>query len=350
MAKKIEAAVIGLMGYAGEELLRLLSRHNGVEITYAADKFEPGSKERTIGDIYPETGKSLKSLPCRNFDPEELAKTSCSVVFLALPHCVSLNFVPGILKSGKKAIDLSADYRLNDAQIYKEWYGLEHTRPELLKLAVYGLPELYRKEIKNAKLIANPGCYPTSAILACAPLLKDGIIDPDSLVFDSKSGISGGGRKFAADYMEKDSPDTYAYKVAGTHRHIPEIEQELGKLSGRSVVIDFTPHIVPQERGMFTTLHAKFASKNSGRRDIRQLYLDFYGDEPFVKILPEGGVPHTESVVKTNFCEIGFGIDKRTDKLIVFSAIDNLVKGASGQAVQNMNIMFNFDEKEGLTP
>jgi N-acetyl-gamma-glutamyl-phosphate reductase len=349
MTKKINAAIIGVLGYAGEELLKILSKHKYVSIVYIADKSDSGGTGKKIKDIYPRIDGNIKSMTCVNFNIEELKRTPCEVVFLALPHGVPVNIVPEIMKiKNKKVIDLSADYRINNIAVYEKWYGIKHNYKDLLSEAVYGLPELYKTGIKSARLIANPGCYPTSIILACAPILKQNLIDVNSIIIDAKSGISGGGRKFAGEYNAKNSSDTYAYKTGGTHRHIPEIEQELNKLCGRNIHITFTPHIVPQERGMSTAIYLSLITQGLKLSDIVKLYNEFYKDEPFVRILPEGELPHTDSVVNTNYCDIGFSIDKRTNKLILFSAIDNLVKGASGQAVQNMNITCRFDEKEGL--
>jgi len=269
------------------------------------------------------------------------------VAFLALPHRVSFGIVPDLLKAGTKVIDLSADFRLKSATIYEKWYGEKHTAAALLPDAVYGLPEIYRYEIRKAALVANPGCYPTSVILGLAPAVRAGVIDLSSIIIDSKSGISGAGRKAANEYFKSEHPNVKPYNIAGGHRHIPEIEQELSRVAGETLKVTFTPHVIPMERGMLSTIYANLSEKVSSAKAL-DLYKDFYKKEPFVQVLPEGEIPKIKDVTGENFCDIGLRVDERTGRLVVVSAIDNLLKGASGQAVQNMNIMFGFDEKEGL--
>jgi len=327
----IKVAVIGAKGYVGEELIKLLIKHPKARITVLADKINGATT--IISETYPYL-KGVLDLQCEEVDYQKISDNA-DIIFLALPHTVSIQLVPKFASLGKKIIDLSADYRLKDPEVYEKWYESKHSSPELLKKAVYGLPELYRKKIKKAKLIANPGCYPTSIILGCYPALKHKIIKKKGVIIDSKSGISGGGREFVKSYK---SPNTYAYKIGGLHRHISEIEQEL------KCLITFTPHIVPQERGMLSTIYMKL-KKIVSSSEVAQVYRDFYAGEPFVRIVEAA---MTKNVVNTNFCDIALNVDKRTENLIVTSAIDNLVKGASGQAVQNMNIMFGLDEKEGL--
>ncbi|MDI6641383.1 MAG: N-acetyl-gamma-glutamyl-phosphate reductase [Elusimicrobiota bacterium] len=331
----IKVAIIGVLGYAGEQLLKILIKHKETEIVYLGDKLDQQIKIRNIYDT---------KFDCVNTElDKDLGESNlkfADVVFLALPHGVSLEFVPKILNTGKRVIDLSADYRLKNTAIYEKWYKVKHKYPRLLKNAVYGLPELYREKIKTAELIANPGCYPTSIILGCIPLLKSNFVDLNSIITYSCSGISGAGRKFAQEYKSKNLQNTYPYQVGGLHRHIPEIEQEL------KLKISFTPYIIPQEQGMLSTICLKL-TKNISYKKILSIYKNFYKSEPFVRIL-EDKLPETAKVVNTNFCDIAVVIDKRKKLLHIFSAIDNLIKGASGQAVQNMNIMFDIDEKCGL--
>ena len=266
------------------------------------------------------------------------------MVFLALPHRVSMEFVPKFLGAAKKVIDLSADYRL-PAEIYAKWYGKNHTDVSNIKKAVYGLPELYRNEIRKADLIANPGCYPTSVILAIAPLIKRGLIEPSGIIADSKSGITGAGRKAAIDLLFGEiSENVRAYKI-GAHQHMPEMEEVLKNLAGTGVKVLFTPHVIPIRRGILSTVYMK-PKKKMSQTEVNKVYSDFYKDEFFVRFKSDGVLPEIKDVVYTNFCDIGARV---TDEHIVtVSVIDNLLKGAAGQAVENMNIMYGLDEKEGL--
>jgi N-acetyl-gamma-glutamyl-phosphate reductase len=285
-------------------------------------------------------------LCCEALDVPSLARRT-DVVFLALPHRVSFQIVPGLIDTGKKVIDLSADFRLANAAIYEKWYGEKHTAHDLLKEAVYGLPEIYRNKIASARLIANPGCYPTTVILGCAPLLKSDIIDLSTIIIDAKSGISGAGRKAVEEYYKKEHPNFRPYNIAGAHRHTPEIEQELSRIAGKEITVTFTTHIMPVERGMLSTIYINLKKKVTSA-EITARYKEFYREEPFVRVLDEGKIPEIKNVANTNFCEIGCKVDERTNRLILVSAIDNLLKGASGQAVQNMNIMFGLKETDGL--
>jgi N-acetyl-gamma-glutamyl-phosphate reductase len=262
-----------------------------------------------------------------------------------------MEVVDPLVGSGKKVVDLSADFRLRDTNLYKKWYG-EHKSKELLKEAVYGLPELNRDSIKGARLVANPGCYPTSAILSLAPVISAGLIDTGSIIIDSKSGISGAGRSASIEHSFAEvAPGFKAYKV-GCHRHTPEIEQELGLIAGQAVTVTFTPHLIPTSRGILTTVYTEIegGAGAATAAAIRDQYLKFYDGEPFVRIMPEGEFPDIKDVRCSNYCDIGFVVDEKRGKLIVISAIDNLVKGASGQAVQNMNIMNSVEETSGLVP
>jgi N-acetyl-gamma-glutamyl-phosphate reductase len=338
----IRVGIAGITGYTGEELLKILSKHPFVKI--AGIYGRNSSKKRHIKDIYPYfSNLDLETSP---LDTKKIVG-NCDVVFLALPHAAAFEFVPSLLASGVKVIDLSADFRLKDAQVYEKWYKVEHLARDLLSSAAYGLAELNSDEIRNAKLVANPGCYPTTIILACAPIIKYGVADIDGLIIDSKSAISGAGRKASEEYFKSEYPNFKPYKIAGEHRHIPEIEQELSILSGRNVKINFTPHIIPMERGMLSTIYANM-KKNISTSEVIEKYREFYDGKNFIKILDCGFFGGVKDVLKTNYCQISAKVDVRTNKIVIISAIDNLVKGASGQAVQNMNIMFGLDETVGL--
>ena len=327
----INVAVIGAKGYAGEELIKILLKHSKVKITSLSGRME--GKPKHISEMYPYLEGKL-DIFCEDIDEKKIAENA-DVIFTALPHMVSMEIVSKFITLGKKVIDLSADFRLKDSVVYEKWYKTKHTNSELLEKAVYGLCELYRKKIKKAKLLANPGCYPTSIILGCYPALKEKIVKKKGIIIDSKSGYSGGGREFVKNYKE---PNCYAYQVGGIHRHIPEIEQEL------KCQITFTAHIIPQERGMLSTIYLQL-KKDISSEDVVAVYKKYYGNEPFIRIVETA---MTKNVVNTNYCDIAINIDGRTNNLIITSAIDNLVKGAAGQAVQNMNIMFGIDENEGL--
>ncbi len=336
----LRVALLGASGYAGEELLRLLLRHPEVKITYLAAKLE---KDTPVGEIFPHLKEKLSLLCHAEFHPEEAVKNA-DLFFLALPHTVSLQYVPCLLERGKKVIDLSADYRFDEAKTYEDYYTT-HSSPELLKEKVYGLPEIYRKKIRKARLVANPGCYPTSVILALAPLLKKRWTKNSLIIADSKSGISGAGRipKLPLHFCEI-SQNFWAYSVA-SHRHQPEMEQELSKLAGKEIKVIFVPQVIPVNRGIFTTLYVKTDKRE---KEIFDLYQEFYHGEPFIQILPPGSYPQLSHIKGTNLCIIGMKEDKRTGYLVLMSAIDNLTKGAGGQAIQNMNIMYGWEETLGL--
>ncbi len=342
----INVGIVGVMGYAGEDLLRLLLKHTEVKLTYLSDKND--SLPKSINSIYPDL-KLDNNILCENYDATA-AVTKTALIFLALPHTVSLQIAPELVAKGKRVIDLSADFRLYSKKVYKKWYGVKHTAEDLLKDTVYGLPEIYRDKIKSAMLIANPGCYPTSTILGCTPFLKSGVVKTKNIVIDSKSGISGGGRQFVADYTAENRPSTKAYQIGGVHRHIPEIEQELSIAAGledKTLHVVFTPHITPQLRGIVSTIYLDLKTKIDTEKAI-DILKKFYQSEPFVRIIDPPAVPETKNVVNTNFCDITARVDKRTKKLIVVSVIDNLGKGASSQAVQNFNIMLGLKETLGL--
>ena len=337
----IRVGIIGASGYTGAELVRLLVNHPQVELTLATSR-QYASKPLSL--VFPHlTGRT--ELICE--DPTGLDPAGrADLFFTAVPHQTAMAVVPDLLASGAKVIDLSADFRLHEQKVYEKWYQV-HSAPQLLAEAVYGLPELHRADIAKARLVANPGCYPTSVLLGLAPLLKAGAIDPESLIIDAKSGTSGAGRAAAQGTLYCEVTDGFkAYKVA-EHRHTPEIEQELGLLCGRSLAVSFTPHLVPMSRGMLSTIYAKL-SQELNQADLDRIVADFYRDEPFVRVLPTGQLPATQYVRGSNFCDLALRLDSRTGRVIVLSAIDNLVKGAAGQAVQNLNLMCGFPEELGL--
>lgn len=342
MSKKIRVAVVGASGYSGEELLRLLLRHPSCEVRVITSR---QYADKNIGEVFPRfAGKGLK------FSQPDASKIAgeCDVAFLALPHGLASEFAKPLVDSGVVAIDISADFRIKNTAKYKEYYKEDHPCPELLSQAVYGLPERYRDKIKKAKLIACPGCYPTSIILPSAPLLKSKLVENEGIIVSSMSGVSGAGRKVDLPYLFPECNESLrAYAPVG-HRHLPEIEQELAAAAGvDSIAINFVPHLVPVNRGINSTIFYK-ASSDLDIEKIAAEYQNAYGKEEFVRVLPVGKLPDTKNVTMTNVCEIGFVHDKRTGRVIVASAIDNLTKGASGQAVQCMNIIFGIAESEGL--
>ena len=339
---KIRAGIVGITGYTGEELIKILLRHTGAEITALCGR--TSAEIRPLKDIYPHLGGD--GLVCEPLDAASLAGKT-DVVFLALPHRVSFGIVPELLARNIKVIDLSADFRLNDPAVYERWYGEKHTAPQLLGEAVYGLTELNRAGIRAARLVANPGCYPTTILLALAPLLAGRAVAGASIIIDAKSGISGAGRKTVAEYYKNEHPNFRPYSVGGIHRHIPEIEQELSKIAGEAITVTFTPHILPMERGMISTIYVS-PGREISADELKDIYSRRYAGEPFVRFMGPGKIPDVRNIVNTNYCDIGAYVDGRTKKLVIISAIDNLVKGASGQAVQNMNVMFGIKETEGL--
>ncbi|OAT80317.1 N-acetyl-gamma-glutamyl-phosphate reductase [Desulfotomaculum copahuensis] len=338
----IKAGVIGATGYAGAELVRLLSGHPEVELSGLTSRNYAG---RPFWEVYPHLYKYVDPV-CAEQDVPALVAQS-DVVFTALPHGHAMAVAKETLAQGKALIDLGADFRFRDAATYESWYKVEHTARELIARAVYGLPEIHREEIKVARLVGNPGCYPTSAILGLAPLLKEGWLEPDSIIIDSKSGVSGAGRGLSLNthYCEVNE-SIKAYGVAG-HRHTPEIEQELSALAGRQLTVSFTPHLTPMLRGILSTIYGRLTRPLSGGQ-AHALYRDFYAGERFVRVLPPGMLPATKAVAGSNHCDLGVVVDGRTGRVVVVSAIDNLIKGAAGQAVQNMNIMSGLPEDTGL--
>lgn len=337
----IKVAILGASGYTGIELLRMLASHPSVRVGFASSR---QYANRPVSEVFPALSGFYDGLVFS--DTEEFKRLKVDVAFCALPHGASGEAVPSLLSTGAAVVDLSADFRLKDQKVYKRWYG-DHKAGELLKKAVYGLPELYRGQIRKARLVANPGCYPTSAILALAPALKRKLIVPDSIIIDSKSGVSGAGRSAAMDFSFAEVNQGFkAYKV-GCHRHTPEIEQELGALAGKKMAVTFTPHLLPVSRGILTTAYAGL-KKTVTTDEMRALYAAFYEKEPFVRVMPSGSFPDISQVRCANFCDIGVHVDEAARRLIIVSVIDNLVKGASGQAIQNMNIIAGLEETTGL--
>ena len=338
----INVGIIGATGYAGEELIDILLRHPDVRIKNISAKI---TQAQAIADIFPKF-KGRIDLICKKPDIGEIVK-SCHLVFLALPHTVSMSIVPKLLKAGLKVIDLSADYRLKDTRVYQKFYNVKQTDKANLGKAVYGLPEIYRLKIRKARFIANPGCYPTASILALAPLVAFDIIELGAIIIDAKSGVTGAGRKLAEGFLFSEiNEDFKAYKI-NVHQHSPEINQELSRLAGEKIHVTFVPHLLPLSRGILSTIYVK-KTQNAKRKaqKLITLYKNFYKKEPFVRIKKEGEFPRIKDVALTNFCDIG--IKEDADSVIVISAIDNLLKGASGQAVQNMNIMYKFPETTAL--
>ena len=336
----IKVGIVGATGYTGIELIRILDSHPNVDLTVVTSEKE---KDKSISDVFPAFAH-LQSLKFSSHDTSKLR--TCEIVFFATPHGTAMNLVSGLLDAGCRIVDLSADFRIKDPNIWNNWYGTTHTCPELLKQAVYGLTEINREAIKQADLVANPGCYPTSISLALLPALKHGLIDQNSIIADAKSGVSGAGRKAALGGLHAEVSESFkAYAVDG-HRHLPEILQTLRTYAESEVSITFVPHLVPMNRGILSTVYVH--SKNI-ETDWQDIYEQFYSNENFVHILPRGTVPETRQVRGTNNCQIGIQSNvQKTSTTVIVAAIDNLVKGAAGQAVQNMNLMLGFKEDEGL--
>jgi N-acetyl-gamma-glutamyl-phosphate reductase len=341
-----KVAVVGATGYTGQELIRLLLQHEKVEIQTAVSHSHHG---KDFASVYPGFQK-VTDLVCAEANLEQLAD-QVDLIFLALPHGHAASRVSADVLQKCKVIDLGGDFRLKKAEDYELWYQFKHPNPELLTEAVYGLPELNRALIAKARLIANPGCYATCSILTLAPLLKAKVVDPDSIIIDAKSGVSGAGRSLELGTQFNECNESIkAYKVA-SHRHTPEIEQQLAACSDTQFCTSFTPHLVPMNRGILVTAYASLTSKLSAE-ELFDIYASFYGKEPFIRLFSPGDdlyrYPETRWVKGSNFCDIGMTVDGRTNKVIAIGAIDNLVKGAAGQAIQNMNLLFGWPESSGL--
>ncbi len=339
----IRVAIAGATGYAGEELIRILQYHPAVQLTSLAASAK-WDRPVPVSDVFPRLANTSKLL-VESLDPERLAQ-HCDVALLALPHTVSMDVAPVLLSAGRKVIDLAGDFRLKDPNAFTRWYGTTHRHPELLPDAVYGLSELAREAIQQARLVANPGCYATSVILAVAPLLHAKLIDPAEIVVDAKSGVTGAGRKPEPQLMFAElAENLWPYKVNG-HQHVPEIAQALAPFGGPSNLC-FVPHVVPLTRGILSTIYLRLA-KNTSREAVGAAFQTFYREAPFVRLKAEGQWPSVRAVTGTNFCDLGFAVDADARRLIVVAAIDNLVKGAAGQAVQNLNLMCGLPETTGL--
>lgn len=343
MSKKFRVAIAGASGYAGAELVRLAAAHPYYDITAVTSEKSAG---QPVSSVFP----SLTGVIEHRFEalaPDALAERA-DAVFLALPHTKSQDPVAVCRKAGQLVVDLSADYRLKNVAAYESWYQTPHTHPNLLQDAVYGLPELHRDKIAQAKLVASPGCYPTAAILQLAPLIASKLIQPDMIVIDAKSGISGAGRSPALPYHFPEAHESLEPYKIGTHRHIPEIEQELSGIIGTtgSVTVTFTPHLVPMNRGILSTAYGKL-SRDISLSDLRALYKEFYKGERFVRLY-EDAVPNPRYIKGSNYCDIGVFTDSRTGWVVTVAAVDNLVKGAAGQAIQAMNLMMGIPEESGL--
>lgn len=337
---RVPVAVLGATGYAGVELLRILGRHPRVELSVVSSQQFAG---KSISEVYP----SLAGKCDMVLEPIDIAKMSprFEFVFTALPHETSMDVVPALLKEGKRVVDLSADFRLHDPEIYARWYR-PHKAADLLPKAVYGLTELHRNEIARASLVANPGCYPTGALLGLAPLFAAKLVHGAVLV-DAKSGVTGAGRTGAVELSYSEVNENFKAYQVGIHRHAPEIEQELSAIADWPVPVLFVPHLVPMNRGILSTMYLE-VDEGATEKTLAGLYRDAYGKEAFVRILPPGCFPETKDVRGSNDCAVGFRLDARLKRLVVITAIDNLVKGAAGQAVQNMNLMCGFPEAEAL--
>jgi len=330
--------IIGGTGYTGAELIRLLTGHPQVELVVITSRAESG---RRVSEVFP----SLRGVCELTYSkPDSISFADCDVVFSATPNGIAMTMARELMKAGIRFIDLAADFRIKDSAVWEHWYGMQHACPELLDGAVYGLPEVNRDAIRTARLVANPGCYPTAVTLGWLPLLKAGLVDVSDLIADVKSGVSGAGRGAKVGTLLTEAADSFkAYGVAG-HRHHPEIEQILMQLSGKPTGLVFTPHLTPMIRGIHATLYAKLVSDQAS--DLQELYEETYADEPFVDVMPAGSLPETRSVRGSNICRIA--VYRNEQRVIVLSVLDNLVKGAAGQAIQNFNLMFGFDEKTGL--
>lgn len=338
----INVAIIGASGYTGAELSRILSNHPHTKITAVTSRQHAGRK---LHEVFPHL-RDITTITCLSPDIETLCDQA-DLFFTAVPHKTAMEIVPDLLAAGKKVIDLSADFRLKEVAVYEQWYQ-KHIAPQYLSQAVYGLPELYREAIEKTSLVANPGCYPTSIILALAPLLENRAIIPQSIIADSKSGASGAGRSAAVGTLFCEVTDGFRPYKVGDHRHTPEIEQEVSAMAGQATSVSFTPHLLPISRGILSTIYATLNDGVSNEM-VAAMYNKKYGNEKFIRMLDNTSLPATQYVRGSNYCDIGFHVDRRTNRITIMSAIDNIVKGAAGQAVQNMNIMTGLNEEDGLT-
>lgn len=344
--KTITVGLIGVTGYTGMELTRLLVSHPAMRLVMACSRAEAGKK---LGEHYPflanQPGADVVITP----PDAKAAAALCDLVFLAVPHKAAMELAAELLEAGVKVVDLSADFRLHDAKVYEEWYGVEHTRQHLLPEAAYGLPELYAEQTAQARLVANPGCYPSSIILALHAAFAHDLIQTEDIIADSKSGTTGAGRKAAVSSLYCEVADSFrAYNIGGKHRHTPEIEQELSRMAGKKVVVSFNPHLLPINRGILSTIYTKLKDPATTLEAVHQAYCQTWQGSQWVRVLPKGKLPETRNVRGTMFCDIGLALDQRTGRLIIVSAIDNLCRGASGQALANANLMCGLPVSTGL--
>ena len=338
---KTKVGIIGATGYTGVELLRLLLHHPQVEVAALTSQKYAGMP---IDQVFPSLMKHLP-LKCEELNVEQISKKT-DFVFTAVPHKTAMEVVPLFHRQGKKIVDLSADFRFRNAAVYEKWYQ-KHTSADLLPESVYGLPELHREEIRNARIVGNPGCYPTGALIGLSPLVKKGMISVDHIVVDSKSGVSGAGRDVVLESLFCEvNEGVKAYKIFA-HRHTPEIDQELSRLAQKEMNVTFVPHLIPMDRGILSTLYVRLTKKMK-TEELLHAIEDFYQGEPFIRTYPKGKLPSTKDVRGSNFCGIGVTVSESDHRAVIVTAIDNLVKGASGEAVQNMNIMLGFPETMGL--
>ena len=335
----IKVGIVGGTGYTGVELLRLLARHPGVELTVITSRGEAGT---AVADMFPNLRGAVS---LRFSDPKEAPLESCDVVFFATPNGIAMQQATALLAAGVRVIDLAADFRITEISVWEKWYGMTHACPELVADAVYGLPEVNRDAIRSARLVANPGCYPTATQLGFLPLVESGCIDLANLIADAKSGVSGAGRKAETHILFSEASDNFKAYGVGGHRHLPEIRQGLSRAAGCDVGLTFVPHLTPMIRGIHATLYARITKEV----DFQTLFEERYASEPFVDVLPPKSHPETRSVRAANTCRLAIHRPQDGNTLVILSVIDNLVKGAAGQAVQNMNIMFGLDECSGLT-
>jgi N-acetyl-gamma-glutamyl-phosphate reductase len=339
----VPVGIIGASGYGGVQLVRLLMDHPRLELAYLGGESSAG---QPFSDIYPHLGHRVQQT-VEPLDLDQIA-ARCQVVFLSLPNGLALKMVPTLLEKGCKVLDLSADYRFFDLTTYTSWYGGERSDQAVAESAAYGLPELYRDRIARSQLIGCPGCYPTASLLALSPLLKQGLIVPETAIIDAKSGTSGGGRQAKTNMLLAEADNSLGAYGVSRHRHTPEIEQICSDLAGHEVLVQFTPHLIPMVRGILATVYATLRDPGLVREDLLTIYSAFYRNSPWVKILPSGVYPQTKWACGTNLCYIGVEVDPRTDRVIVMSAIDNLMKGQAGQAIQCLNIMMGWEETLGL--
>lgn len=344
MTERIPVGLVGVTGYTGMELARILLHHPSLKLVAVTSRAEAG---KTLAAIYPFlNGTALGGLTISQPQPAALA-ACCRLIFLAVPHKTAMEIAADLVAAGTKVVDLSADFRLRDPEVYRQWYQTEHTQRELLSQAVYGLPELYADQIPGARLVANPGCYPTSAILGLAPALTTGIIETDGIVIDSKSGATGSGRKATTASLFCEVHDSFRAYNLGTHRHTPEIEQELSALKNTPITVSFNTHLLPVARGILSTIYTRLTNPLD-LEEVRELYRQRYKNDPWVRLLPAGTLPEIRWVRGTMLCDLGLVVDPRTRRLIICSAIDNLCRGASGQAVANANLMLGLPLNSGL--